>query len=58
LSEKRVEITLEAREVKRSEIWESLEEVREERESWIVDCERGESEMVGYGEKLFADEGE
>jgi hypothetical protein len=49
---------LEAREVKRSEIWESLEDVREERESWIVDCERGESEMVGYGEKLFADEGE
>jgi hypothetical protein len=57
LSEKRVEITFEAREVKRSEIWESLEEVREERESWIADCER-ESEMVGYGEKLFADEGE
>ena len=57
MGEKSVDVTKEAREVKRGEIWESLEEVREERESWIADCER-ESEMVGYGEKVFADEGE
>jgi hypothetical protein len=57
LGEKSVDVTKEACEVKRGEIWESLEEVREERESWIADCER-ESEMVGYGEKVFADEGE
>ena len=55
LTEKYIEVTVEAREIEGGEIGESMKETRKERESWIIDCER-ESKSVGDGEKLFRDE--
>lgn len=59
LDEKRVEVSVvgNAREVEGGEVWEPVEEAREERESLIGDCE-GAFQMVADGEELFGDGGE